>query len=57
MWSTDSNGNYLSNLIGAVAGNSTALEDFETIFNQDLNGDGTIGISARRDPDRRDRPR
>ena len=44
MWSTDSNGNYLSNLIGAVAGNSSALESFETTFNQDLNNDGTIGI-------------
>jgi putative lipoic acid-binding regulatory protein len=44
VWSTDSNGNYLSNLIGAVAGNSTALESFETTFNQDLNNDGTIGI-------------
>ena len=43
VWSTDSNGNYLSNLIGAVAGNSAALEAFETIFNQDLNGDGSIG--------------
>ena len=44
VWSTDSNGNYLSNLIGAVTGNSSALETFETIFNQDLNGDGTIGL-------------
>ena len=44
-WSTDSNGNYLSNLIPAVAGNSTALESLETTFNQDLNGDGTIGIT------------
>ena len=44
VWSTDSNGNYLSNLIGAVAGNSTALEALETTFNQDLNNDGTIGI-------------
>ncbi len=44
VWSTDSNGNYLSNLVGAVAGNSTALETFETTFNQDLNGDGTIGL-------------
>ena len=26
VWSTDSNGNYLSNLIGAVAGNNSALE-------------------------------
>ena len=44
VWSTDSNGNYLSNLIGAVASNSTALEALETTFNQDLNNDGTIGI-------------
>ena len=44
VWSTDSNGNYLSNLVGAVSGNSTALESLETTFNQDLNGDGTIGI-------------
>ena len=44
VWSTDSNGNYLSNLIPAVPGNSIALESLETTFNQDLNGDGTIGI-------------
>ena len=44
VWSTDSNGNYTSNLIGLVSGTSTALESLETTFNQDLNGDGTIGI-------------
>ena len=44
IWSTDSNGNYLANLVGSVSGNSTALESYETIFNQDLNGDGTIGV-------------
>jgi hypothetical protein len=44
VWSTDSNGNYLSNLIDGVAGNSSGLENFETIFNQDLNGDGHTGI-------------
>ena len=46
VWSTDSNGNYLSNVIGAVAGNSAALEALETTFNQDLNGDGAIGLYA-----------
>jgi hypothetical protein len=46
VWSTDSNGNYASNLIGLVPGNSTALESFETLFNQDLNGDGTIGVPS-----------
>ena len=34
----------MSNLIGAVPGNSAALEAFETIFSQDLNNDDTIGI-------------
>ena len=44
VWSTDSNGNYLSNLIPTVSGNNAALEALETTFHQDLNGDGTIGI-------------
>jgi hypothetical protein len=35
----------LSSLI-TVAGNSTALEAFETTFHQDLNGDGAIGLYA-----------
>ena len=39
VWSTDSNGNYIANIIGAVAGNDYALESIETTFNQDLNGD------------------
>ncbi|MET3997028.1 serralysin [Bradyrhizobium sp. S3.9.2] len=43
IWTTDSNGNFVSNT-GAIGGNSTALEQAETIFHQDLNGDGTIGI-------------
>ena len=46
VWSTDSNGNYLANITGAVSGNSTALESLETTFHQDLNGDGTIGLVA-----------
>ncbi len=44
VWSTNSNGNYLSNLIPDVSGNSIALESLETTFHQDLNGDGTIGL-------------
>jgi hypothetical protein len=47
VWSVDSNGNYLSNVTGGnVAGNSTALEALENTFQQDLNGDGVIGIYA-----------
>ena len=45
VWSTDSNGNYIANIIGVVPGNVYALESFETTFNQDLNGDGTIGLT------------
>ena len=44
VWLTDSNGNFLSQSIGAVSGTSTVLEHYETTFNQDLNGDGKIGV-------------
>jgi large repetitive protein len=46
LWSTDSNGNYISNIIGAVPGSSTAFEQAETTFGQDLNGDGVVGLYA-----------
>ena len=46
-WSTDSNGNFQASLFGGwVSGNSVALESLETTFNQDLNGDGVIGLAA-----------
>src|SRR5260370_600432 len=45
VWTTDSNGNYVSNL-GTVSGTSAALQSIETSFQQDLNGDGTIGPAA-----------
>ena len=45
-WTTDSNGNYTSNLTGLVSGASFAVESLETTFGQDLNGDGTIGVTA-----------
>jgi serralysin len=46
VWSTDSNGNYLSNLIGGVSGTSSTLINYESSFNQDLNGDGVIGVPS-----------
>ena len=46
VWSTDRNGNYTGNLIGAVSGTSTALESRERILGQDLNGDRVVGIYA-----------
>jgi serralysin len=45
VWSTDSNGNYTSNLIPLVSGASIALESFEPTFGQDLNLDGTTGVT------------
>ena len=42
IWMTDSNGTYISNTVN-VPGNNIALENFETIFNQDLNGDSIVG--------------
>jgi hypothetical protein len=46
VWSTDSSGNYISHIISATAGNDYALESTETTFNQDLNGDGVVGLYA-----------
>jgi hypothetical protein len=46
VWSTDSSGNYISNIIGFVSGTSNALESLEPILHQDLNGDGHIGPAA-----------
>ncbi|UWU79725.1 M10 family metallopeptidase C-terminal domain-containing protein [Bradyrhizobium huanghuaihaiense] len=45
IWSTDSNGNFLSMLTPEVAGNDASLVSLETSFHQDLNGDGSIGAS------------
>jgi serralysin len=45
VWTTDSNGNFVSST-GAIAATSTTLQSYESIFQQDLNGDGVIGIYA-----------
>ena len=44
VWNTDANGNLISDSIGSVYGDNSALESLETSFHQDLNGDGTMGI-------------
>ncbi|MDF0583812.1 M10 family metallopeptidase C-terminal domain-containing protein [Bradyrhizobium yuanmingense] len=46
IWNTDSAGNYLGNPTGIVLGTSSALENLEPSFQQDLNGDGVIGLLA-----------
>jgi len=43
VWTTDSNGNFISTS-AVLSGSSSALQSFETSFNQDLNGDGAIGV-------------
>ncbi|MCJ9728971.1 calcium-binding protein [Bradyrhizobium sp. PRIMUS42] len=47
IWSTDSNGNFLTTLAAApeVSGNDPSLKALEATFHQDLNGDGVIGAS------------
>ncbi|WP_247456292.1 M10 family metallopeptidase C-terminal domain-containing protein [Bradyrhizobium sp. 166] len=46
VWNADSNGNYISSATAIVSGSSAILEAFESSFQQDLNTDGLIGISA-----------
>ena len=43
VWNTDSSGNFVSSS-GVVSGTSAVLESFEPSFQQDLNGDGSIGL-------------
>ena len=45
VWYTDSNGNFLSQT-AVLGGSSPTLEALEPSFNQDLNGDGTIGVPS-----------
>jgi Ca2+-binding RTX toxin-like protein/20S proteasome alpha/beta subunit len=42
LWTTDGLGNYVTGV--TVSGGSYLLESSETVFQQDLNGDGTIGL-------------
>jgi serralysin len=45
-WTTDSNGNYTSNISGLVSGGSITSEFLEVTFGQDFNHDGTVGVTA-----------
>ena len=46
VWATDGAGNYTSSLLGVVSGSNAALKSLEPSFQQDLNGDGLIGVTA-----------
>ena len=43
VWNTDNSGNYVSSAFNAASGTSATVKSFETSFQQDLNGDGSIG--------------
>ncbi len=46
-WSTDSNGNYVSNLPGGwMSGASPLLESHENTLHQDMNNDGVVGLPS-----------
>lgn len=47
VWSTDSSGNYIANIVGVVPGSSSALQALESVFHQDINGDGIAAIETR----------
>jgi len=47
VWSIDSNGNFISNVLSNVSGTSASLESIETVFHQDLNHDGAIGVPSK----------
>jgi tryptophan-rich protein len=48
VWNTDNNGNVVSNGTGGVlvSGSSSVFKSYETLFQQDLNGNGVISVSA-----------
>lgn len=46
VWSVDANGAFTANLTGTVTATSSALQSLETVFHQDLNGDGVIGQAS-----------
>jgi len=45
-WRTDSGGNYASSLTRIVSGGSYALQVLEDVLAQNLNGDGTTGLTT-----------
>jgi serralysin len=46
VWNTDAKGDYLWTSMGAVPGSNHAIESRETLFRQDLSGDGKIGLGS-----------
>ena len=44
-WDVDANGNFVSDLYGALSPTSIGAETLESLFNMDLNSDGVIGLN------------
>lgn len=47
VWNVDSSGAFIKLVTGVVGANSYQIESLETVFNRDLNGDGTIGVTTK----------
>jgi hypothetical protein len=45
VWATNSSGAYTSTILNPMSGSSSALESLESVFHQDLNSDGVIGLN------------
>src|SRR5262249_57754564 len=45
MWVVDTNGNYVSDTMGLVSGTSFAWGSAASVFGQDLNGVGVVGLN------------
>ncbi|MFO1081749.1 MAG: hypothetical protein U1E23_14105 [Reyranellaceae bacterium] len=50
VWKTDADGRFLFHVIGVAGAADLALRERETIFQQDLNGDGRIGVLLAAEP-------
>jgi hypothetical protein len=46
VWSVNGNGNFTGLLAADVSSNNQTLESLESVFGQDLNGDGVVGLYA-----------
>ncbi|MBX3503322.1 MAG: M10 family metallopeptidase C-terminal domain-containing protein [Alphaproteobacteria bacterium] len=46
VWNVASDGNYVASAIPVVGATDFSLQSYETAFQQDLNGDGQIGIAS-----------
>jgi serralysin len=46
VWNLDSTGHYVSSSFGVASGSNSVVQSFETVFQQDINGDSTTGLAT-----------